>query len=164
MPRGRRSQTTPPAEQSTALARDAHPPTTKTSHETNSQLQRGHTATRKPTTPTEHSTICNNRVNDTNNQIDNKSENKVAPNSPISVNSESVKYNCDQLANNTVAAVNDNGHISCDTANDQHTINHMSTQTKMNNKNQCNVSGHEMPLTSDKDDNEEKEFQRASQV
>lgn len=164
VPRGRRSQTTPPTTTTTV--------TNPKETEINLPITNSSTSNRHTTVVTATATAIastQTRYNNNSELIDNNylgnehQQEQQPPQFLISIEDPSFKYNCDHI-NNSAAALH-----SCEEAYFDTTIapTNMSSQ-KINNENQttANTNNDGIPdaRNSDKDYNEEKEFQRASKV
>lgn len=168
MPRGRRSQTTPPTASTTATN-----PSKKSTNQTKTNtpivnsLSTHRHATVASKTVTTTRAHCNNNSEIIDNRYSGNEHHQQQPQQfliSIEDPSSQVKHNCDHI-NNSAAALNNCEEQYFDTAIT--TIN-MSSH-KANNKNQSTVNSNNeggVPdaRNSDKDYNEDKEFQRASKV
>lgn len=158
VPRGRRSQTTPPTS-SSIISKDSHPDQIRPTV-INNTADHNTISLDEPVAPDQ-----SNNCNETDNRFAHTDQ-SLKQQFLISFEGESVKHNCDHTTNhmrNTAAALNDKD-IFLDTSTTATT--NMSSH-KVNHKNQCNINSNDAvpeTRTSDKDNNEEKEFQRASKV
>lgn len=165
VPRGRRSQTTPPTSTSPpstnsppAAQKDSQPSPPRTTNEQHASIQPA------PATDTHHQSD-----NNTDHQQIAHTDQRSNQQYLISVEGESVKHNCDHLTNQLPAALNDTDFLldPLATTTIPATNNTNMSSHKLNHRNQCNINSNDAvpeTRTSDKDYNEDKEFQRASKV
>lgn len=171
VPRGRRSQTTPPTASTTATS-----PSKESTNQTktNTPIANSLSTHRHATVATKTATTARAHCNNNSEIIDNRcsgnehhqqQQQQLPQQFLISIEdpSSQVKHNCDHI-NNSAAALNNCEEQYFDTT--IATVN-MSSH-KANNKNQSTVNSNNEGVpdarNSDKDYNEDKEFQRASKV